>query len=113
VLQETVAAMTNVGAVGIVASLGPCIRPCCYEFGRDDLDTMASRFGPRVRSQTRQGTPAMDMPAGVRAALAEVGVDLVAEHGACTACDPGWYSHRARREIERQATLVWLPGGPR
>ena len=28
--------------------------------------------------------------------------------GAGTACDPGWFSHRARRDEARFATAAWL-----
>jgi copper oxidase (laccase) domain-containing protein len=35
-------------------------------------------------------------------------VDDVLDEGGCTACDPSWYSHRARGEVERFATLAWI-----
>jgi len=112
VVHETVAAMREMGASSIVAALGPCIRPECYEFGVADLDRMVARFGPSVRGRTRDGAPALDLPETIRVALAADGVTLECEHGACTACDAAdtyrWFSHRARKEPERQATLVWL-----
>jgi YfiH family protein len=108
VLRATVTAMRAHGADGpIDAVLGPCIRPCCYEFGVADLERMAARFGPSVVAATTDGRAALDLPAVVRGELARMDVTLE-EHGACTSCDAGWYSHRARGDVERQASLVTL-----
>lgn len=110
VLETTVAAMRSAGEEGaIVAALGPCIRPGCYEFGRDDLDEISQALGSEVVGVTASGHPALDVPAAVRAALSRAGVESVTDVEICTACDPGYFSHRARRESQRQATLVWLP----
>jgi copper oxidase (laccase) domain-containing protein len=44
----------------------------------------------------------------VHAALSGAGVPEVHDTSGCTACDTRWYSHRARQEPERIATLAWL-----
>lgn len=114
VLGETVRTMRSLGAVGPRAVLGPCISASNYEFGAADLDAVADRFGDSVRGVTGAGAPALDMRAGVRAALAKLGVPLVAELGGCTADDAALrWSHRARGEVGRQAMVVWraLPIG--
>ena len=108
VLIATVATMRDLGAKQIEAALGPCIRAECYEFGIGDLDSIERRFGPVVRGETSAGHPALDVPAGVRAALAEVDIALSHDTGHCTACDSRWFSHRARQEPQRQATAVWV-----
>jgi YfiH family protein len=108
VLASTAAAMRGLGAVRIVASLGPCIRSCCYEFGSEDLDRLAVRFGSSTRARTESGRDAFDLPAAVGSALADCDVELVVDEGSCTACGRGWFSHRARRDEERQATVVVL-----
>ena len=108
VVERAVGAMRELGATEVQAALGPCIRAECYEFGRPELDRVAGVLGPSVRAVTASGAPALDLPAAVRAALARAGADLVADEGVCTACDAaGHFSHRARREPERQAMLVW------
>ncbi len=108
VVDRAVDAMRDLGASGIEAALGPCIHPGCYEFAAADLDRAAAALGPSVRGETTAGAPALDLPAGVRAALARAGAELVWEAGTCTACAAGThYSHRARRDPERQAMLVW------
>ena len=108
VVGEAVAAMRALGATVVDAALGPCIHAECYEFGAPDLDRMATALGPHVRSKTAWGTPALDLPAAVAAAVHQAGASLVADVDHCTACGGGrWFSHRARREVERQAMLVW------
>jgi purine-nucleoside/S-methyl-5'-thioadenosine phosphorylase / adenosine deaminase len=110
ILQHTVDLMRRLGAEDVRWDLGPCISPAAYEFGEDDLATLADRYGPAVRSHTLDGAPALDLRAGVRAALAEAGVDPGAgpDHVPCTALDPGFFSWRARRDSARQAAAVWL-----
>jgi YfiH family protein len=110
VLQTTVKELRNLGATDVQALIGPCVHAECYEFGADDLDRVADRFGPAVVGRTAAGTPALDLPAALRAALAAEGVDAVDDVGECTACTPGprYFSWRARGDAGRQAALIWL-----
>jgi polyphenol oxidase len=107
VLPATVEAMRALGAEGITATIGPCIRPGCYEFGAADLDAVAAALGDHVRGRTSSGSPALDVPAAVRAALAAAGVTDVTDLGTCTACSPEHWSHRAAGDPERQAVVAW------
>jgi polyphenol oxidase len=91
------------------ANLGPCIRPGCYEFAGTERERLVTRFGAEVAATTTWGTPAVDLPAAVRIALAEVGVDHLRDATGCTACDHRWFSHRARGELQRFATVAWIP----
>jgi YfiH family protein len=110
VVERTVDTMRSLGATTIVAELGPCIGPECYEFGADDLRTVVRRFGPEVEAATAQGRPALDVRAAARQAAAARDVPL-AVVGACVACErDGYYSHRARQEQGRMATIVWHEG---
>ncbi len=108
VLQATVGAMRELGSGPVTALLGPCISAAHYEFGADDLATVVDRLGPDVVGRTAAGTPALDLVAGVRAALSEVGVEVDLRHHRCTAADPRLYSHRARRESGRHTAAVWM-----
>jgi polyphenol oxidase len=115
VIEEAVAALRQAGATRVRAVLGPCIHPCCYEFGATDLDRLAARYdrvAPRpVRTTTRDGRPALDVPASVAGALVASEAELVATSPTCTACGaPTMYSHRARGDTARQAMVVWLEG---
>jgi hypothetical protein len=108
VLERTVEAMGELGATRVAAHVGPHIRARCYEFGTAELDEVAARYGDAVRAETAWGTPALDLTAGVRAALAPFDVTVV-DHGGCTACEPeGLWSHRARRDTGRAASTVVL-----
>ena len=112
VVQRTVKEMRSQGATDVRALIGPCIRPECYEFGARELDGVVDRYGADVAALTADGRPALDLAAAVRAALAEQDVREVDDVGVCTSCatdgdEPGYWSWRARREVQRQATVVW------
>ena len=108
VVPAAVAAMRSLGAGTITATVGPCIRAECYEFGPADLDRVAAKLGDRVRSHTSWRTPALDVPAAVRASLVAAGVDDIVDDGTCTACSLHHWSHRSRRDHERQAVVAWI-----
>jgi polyphenol oxidase len=108
VVPAAAEAMRAQGATELQAVLGPCIHPECYEFGAADLEALVAQFGPEVRSTTAAGTPALDLPAAVRAALHQADVHQMSQFVTCTACHEGFFSHRARGEAGRQALLVWL-----
>lgn len=107
VIEATVEAMRGLGATDVHALLGPCIRPECYAFGPSDLDTVAARLGDGVRAEDSDGAPALDIPAGVAAALERCGATLTVDAGVCTACGTDHWSWRARQDTARQATVVW------
>jgi YfiH family protein len=110
VVERTVDAMRAEGADALTARIGPCIAPPAYEFGAEDLDVVAARCGDGVRASTAAGGSALDLVAGVRAALEGCGVVLTdAGRPPCTATlADTYFSHRARREAGRQASFVWL-----
>ena len=110
VAQRAAAVMRSLGAGELTAASGPCIHPCCYPFSARELDVVASRYGDAVRAVTAAGQPALDLPAGIRLALAEAGISLEAEYGECSACGGESFSFRARADEARQALLVWRDG---
>jgi copper oxidase (laccase) domain-containing protein len=113
VVEHAVRTMRTMGATRVVGALGPCIHPGCYEFSEDDLDLVAASLGEGVRGRTAAGRPALDLPAAVSAALRAGGADQSAGVEACTACAGRYFSHRARREVGRQALIVWSTDRPR
>lgn len=108
VVANAVDALRRLSSGPISAVLGPCIHAECYEFGREDLDALAARFGDDLRAVTRRGSPALDLPAAVRTALAQSGVDSTHDVGCCTSCSPRHWSHRARGDVGRHALVAWL-----
>lgn len=109
VVEATVQSMRRLGATKVEAVLGPCIHPCCYEFGPDDLHDMAARLGPGVRATSGAGRPALDLPAAVAAAVRLAGATLGGASTLCTGCAGGLWSWRAQSTTRRQATVIWHP----
>ncbi len=107
VVEDAVGRMRSMGATDVVGALGPCIHAGCYEFSEDDLAPIADRYGAGVRGRTVAGRPALDLPAAVAAALAASGAREVPGVDACTGCDAGYFSYRARGDAGRQALIVW------
>jgi copper oxidase (laccase) domain-containing protein len=108
VVEAAVAQLRAVGHGDVVAAIGPCIRPGCYEFGADDLATITARLGPEVASTTDDGQPALDLPGAVRVALERAGVHEVTDVGICTASSPDYFSHRRDGTTGRQGLIVVL-----
>jgi YfiH family protein len=109
VVESAVTAMRRLGATRIDAVVGPCIHPCCYSFGDDDLQDLVCRFGQAVRSTDRHGAPALDLPAAVTVALHNTGARVVGEANSCTGCSGRYWSWRTGSTSRRQATVVWRP----
>jgi YfiH family protein len=110
VIEAAVDRLRALGTGPIRAAVGPCIHPAHYEFGRDDLDCVVARLGPTVESRTADGRPALDVPAGVRAALERAGVEQLDDVDVCTAASPDHFSHRRDGATGRQALVVVLDG---
>ncbi len=112
VVDRAVQSMRALGATEVVGAVGPCIHPECYQFSDDDLAAVVAVCGEGARSSTRDGRPALDLPAAVASSLAAAGVRQVRGRDACTACQRGYFSHRARGDGGRQALVVWAGDGP-
>ncbi|MBM4378501.1 MAG: peptidoglycan editing factor PgeF [Deltaproteobacteria bacterium] len=78
------------------ACVGPHIRGCCYEVSEELADHFAGAFGPAVVNRGAAGRPHLDLSAAVCATLEQAGVPRaqVEVLQACTACTPGFFSHR-------------------
>jgi polyphenol oxidase len=109
VVAAGVAAVQELGTGPVHAVIGPCICVGCYEFGADDLTRVALALGPEVVGATREGAPALDLPAGIRSALAREGVASVDEVGVCTLESTDHYSYRRDGITGRQGVVIALP----
>jgi YfiH family protein len=107
VVGRTVGAMRAMGATEVVGALGPCIHAECYQFSEGDLASVVAVCGERARGRTSSGRPALDLPAAVASSLAASGARQISGRDACTACQPSYFSHRARGDQGRQALVVW------
>jgi YfiH family protein len=101
------ATLARLAAPGPVhAWVGPAICPGCYEVS-EEVRAEVAGVVPEAFSQTRAGTPAVDVRAAVLAQLARHGIvgELV---GGCTYEDPDLYSFRRDPVTGRQAAAIVL-----
>ena len=98
--------MRTLGANQIHAILGPSICGKCYEVPLAMQQDFIAHH-PRALSTTPQGTPALDLPAGLIAELLAEGVSYEASQ-ICTKEDQGYYSHRRENPTGRFAGVVSL-----
>ena len=112
VVDAAVDAIEATGTHVAAAVLGPCIHPCCYEFGPAELERVARGVGvstSEVTGSTSWGTTALDVPAAVAAGFARRGVEIDVTP-TCTGCDRRFRSYRRRAEPERHALVAWFEG---
>jgi YfiH family protein len=107
VLDNTVAMMRDNGATALRAWIGPHICGSCYEVP-DNMRAAASVNHPEMASTTSWGTPALDLGAGVVAALSRLGVGEITRLDPCTLTTPTLFSYREDPQTGRQAGLIWL-----
>lgn len=89
----------------LYVALGPCIRACCYEVGKEVAERFAALF-PEWGEEDR-ATRCIDLPEANRRQLVEVGVkeDRIFDSGLCTTCQPeSFFSYR--REPENPGRMV-------
>ena len=98
VVARTVEAMLAGGSrpADLVAAIGPCIGPCCYEVGEELRDA----FGPGGEGFFRpgpRGRPHLDVRAANARQLRDAGLpaDRIHHVDECTSCRPDlYYSYR-------------------
>jgi hypothetical protein len=111
VVGAAVRALRAAGATHLRAVVGPAICGACYEVPaalRDEVEVAV----PGTASTTSWGTPSLDLPRAVVAALVADGVE-VGDVGLCTRTDLRFFSHRAvvdGRPEGRVAGVVRLTG---
>lgn len=112
VTREAVRALVQDGssAVDLMAALGPCIGPCCYEVGEDVQQAFGARGAPFFR-EGRRGRPHLDVRAANRAQLQEAGVpaERIASVDDCTSCRADLY-HSYRRDGRAAGRMISFVG---
>lgn len=97
----------------LLAAVGPCIGPCCYEVGPDVIAAVQDAFAQPDDLLLYNGGPRphFDLPAANRRNLQLAGVSHVELSGLCTACRTDlFYSHRAEKgRTGRFGTILMLP----
>ncbi|MFC6153279.1 polyphenol oxidase family protein [Nocardioides yefusunii] len=107
VVPAAVEAMRELGAEEITAWLGPAACGRCYEVPAEMRADVAGRH-PAAWTETRVGTPALDVVGGVREQLVDEDVDVL-DLPICTMEDERTFSHRRQQGAAgRAAGLVWM-----
>lgn len=111
VVPALLRAMTDRGADAgrMVALVGPTACGACYEVPAD-LRAEVAAVLPETWSTTRQGTPALDVRAGISAQLAAESVTDVRHDDRCTIETAELFSYRRDRTTGRFAGYIWLTG---
>ncbi|NWF36500.1 peptidoglycan editing factor PgeF [Mariprofundus sp. KV] len=118
VVCRAVEEMVTLGAAQehIIASLGPCIGPCCFKIGRDAADQLAASCAGADNCIGDQPELHADLQAINRLQLLQSGVSAqrVEIFSDCTACDPErFYSYRRDgKNSGRHLGVVALPSTP-
>ncbi|MBO8197908.1 peptidoglycan editing factor PgeF [Streptomyces smyrnaeus] len=109
VAEATVEAMVRLGAEPerMVARTGPAVCGKCYEVP-DAMRSEIAEAVPEAYATTRQGTPAVDMAAAVRAQLGRAGVAQCAQSSVCTLESADHFSYRRDKTTGRLASYVWI-----
>jgi YfiH family protein len=91
-----------------VAVTGPAIGPCCYPVDPELRDRVAALW-PSAAAITRDGRPAIDLPAGTVEALRHAGVADVHMQASCTAEEAtSYFSVRRDGRTGSQGAVVTL-----
>lgn len=85
------------------AWIGPSIRACCYEVGREVIEAFRRRSLPVVDERH------VDPPAAAAEVLRRLGVGDVEMVPSCTSSDPSFFSHRRDGITGRQGAFIWSP----
>lgn len=109
IVPRVVDTMVELGArperIGVL--LGPAASGRRYEVPADMRDDVETHL-PGSATRTDSGTPAIDLRAGLRRQLLELGVAAVAQDPRCTIEDPELFSHRRGAPTGRFASVIWL-----
>lgn len=106
ITRKTLSLMRDMGATQITAIIGPAICGSCYEVSEDVFNEVTS-LHPFARSQTPQGTFALDLPAALRSVLSDEGVAIVNKFE-CTFESDEYFSYRRDGVTGRQVGIISL-----
>ena len=107
VVANAVERLRSLDRGALSAHIGPSVCGGCYEVPAA-MQNEVCRVVPDAASTTRQGTPGLDLAAGVRAQLAELDVGIDAADAPCTMETSWLYSHRRDGVTGRFAMVAML-----
>jgi polyphenol oxidase len=98
----------------LLAAVGPCIGPCCYEVGEPVIGQVHDAFAVPDDLLIADGGPRphFDLPAANRRRLFDAGVQQVEMSGLCTACRTDlFFSHRAEKGLTGRFGVMFMLTG--
>ena len=94
-------------AADVSVLLGPAVSGANYEVPDAMADEVEAAL-PGSRTTTARGTAGLDLRAGLRRQLTDLGVTAVDIDPRCTVADSNLFSHRRGAPTGRLASLVWM-----
>lgn len=95
---EVMAGRWGTNPADVVAVVGPCIGPCCYEVGEEVVEALSELLGSEVPVRRETGRrPRLDLRTANARQLVQAGVDprRVVTVDLCTSCRADlFFSHR-------------------
>ncbi|OQO92075.1 laccase [Saccharomonospora piscinae] len=109
VLPAALETMESLGArrARVEVLLGPAVCGQCYEVPRAMADDVEAHL-PGSACRSRNGTPALDLRAGLWRQLGDLGVGKIGVDPRCTVEDETLFSHRRKAPTGRIAAVTWL-----
>jgi YfiH family protein len=109
VVARAVEAMLAAGAHerDISALLGPAVSGRNYEVPAAMADEVEAAL-PGSRTTTSNGTPGLDLRAGIACQLKNLGINAIDVDPRCTVDDISLFSHRRGAPTGRLASVVWM-----
>jgi len=109
VLSSVIKSM-GVSPDNIIAALGPCIGPACFETGDDVRQQFIAQDtinGDYFRP-TAQGKWLGDLQSIAMRQLCQMGVSEISVFDICTTCDNRFFSYRQEQVTGRFAGIIWI-----
>ncbi|MGA6166631.1 peptidoglycan editing factor PgeF [Amycolatopsis magusensis] len=112
VIPAALDAMKSAGAEldRVEALLGPAICGECYEVPKAMADDVEAHL-PGSACKSRNGTPGVDLRAGLWRQLADAGIAKIGVDPRCTAEDRTLFSFRRDGTTGRLAAITWVEAG--
>ena len=106
VIAQVAAVLKNISPTNLAAYIGPHICPSCYEISPDLANEISQNF-PEVISQSRWGTPSIDLRSS---SIRQLQIEEIETNDLshCTYEDENLFSYRRDQKTGRNAGIVWL-----
>ena len=110
VLEETSNNLSATKPGKQTAVIGPHIGPCCYEFGREELDQFIQKFGLSAEASTKINSNSLNLSAVAERICEQKGIEIIRKDLSCTSCLAGtkYWSFRFNSTELRQCLFAWI-----